>query len=115
PVADVHGEASDVVAHDLDLTRVQPDAHLQAQLPSAVAYRLGAADRARRPVERREQSVADRLDLAAREAFELTADHGVVAREEIAPSTVTELPHHVAGVHDVAEQDRREHRGAVAL
>ena len=87
---------------------MEPDAHVDAELAGAVPDRQRAADRARRAVERGQEAVAGRLDLATRKPLELTANHGVVRVEQIAPASVPELAHEVGGMDDVAEHDGRQ-------
>ena len=66
---DVHRHAADVIADQLALAGVDADADLDAELAGGGGDRQRAAQRARgRPVEGREEAVADRLDLAAAEA-----------------------------------------------
>ena len=64
--ADVHGHPADVVAHDLALAGVQAGAHVDAERRTARCA-IARAQRiaARRTVERGEEAVAHRLDLAA--------------------------------------------------
>src|SRR5205085_10816237 len=60
---DVDSHPADVVAEDLALARVQPDAHVEALRAHDVAQRVGAADgAARRAPEDREEAIADALD-----------------------------------------------------
>src|SRR5204862_92143 len=60
----------------------------------AGAHRLGdrgrAADAAGGAVERRDEAVADGVDLVSAEALELTPDQRVVALEQVAPLAVAE-------------------------
>ena len=57
----------DLAARQLDLARVQAGPDLEAERAHGVADAAGAADRASRPVERREEAVAGRVDLAPTE------------------------------------------------
>src|SRR5438270_12206768 len=70
----VHGETTDVRAHDLALAGVQPRADLQPDLGHRVPDRHRAADTARRAVEGGEEAVASSVDLASAEVRELPAD-----------------------------------------
>src|SRR3954468_1793612 len=91
PRRDVHRDAADVVADDLALAGVQPRPRRQPERLQPLDDRLRAADRPRRrPVEGDQERVADRLDLAAAEAVELTADDRVVGDEQVAPARVAE-------------------------
>src|SRR5579863_3021955 len=67
PGADVDGHPADVLSQQFDLARVQAGPHLDAELGGPVAYGTGALDGPCRSVERRQEAVADGLDLAAGE------------------------------------------------
>jgi len=60
---------------ELTLTGVQAGADLKPEFPDGLGDRAGAADRARRPVEAREEAVAGDVKLCAAEADELAAAH----------------------------------------
>ena len=65
PRADMNGEPPDVVAHRLHLARVQPDPHVDPELPGAVPDRLGAADRALYGMKRGHREVRSLAHIAA--------------------------------------------------
>src|SRR6185503_6819249 len=65
PRADVNREPGNLVTMQLDLARVEACAHVESERPDSLGHRAGASDGARRPVERREEAVAGRIDLAA--------------------------------------------------
>src|SRR3954471_5053369 len=102
-------DASDVVAHQLDLAGVQPGTDLESQGTDTVADRDRATDRARRAIEGREESVAGRVDLPAAMALELTSDKTAIRVQQVAPPSVTDLGGLTRRLHDVAEEHRREH------
>ena len=103
------GHAGDVVADHLALARVHAHAHLHAQLARLARHRQRAAQRARRrPVERSEEAVADRLHRAAAEACELLAHSVVVACEQVAPAPVAEVRCARCRIHDVREHHRQQ-------
>jgi hypothetical protein len=89
--AGVHCDAADSVARELDLARVQACAEFDPERADRIADRLGRTDRARRAVERREETVAGRVDLASPETLELTSDESVMLVEQVAPGPVAEL------------------------
>jgi hypothetical protein len=60
----VDRDASDVVAHQLDLARVQAGPHLDSQRRHRVGDRPRALGGAGRPVEDRQEAVAGGLHLA---------------------------------------------------
>src|SRR5260370_41642123 len=68
--ADMHGKAADVVAHPLALAGVDAGSDLEPRLAEAIADGDGAADGARRPVERREEPRTGRADLLSAESRE---------------------------------------------
>ena len=61
PRQDVHRDAGDVFARELDLTGMQAGANPEPKLSHAVANRAGAAHRSRRTVEGGDEAVARRL------------------------------------------------------
>src|SRR5215216_4702864 len=77
PLCDVDGDAADVVTAQLDLARVEPIAHMDADRADRVA------DGSPRPVEDRQEAVAGRFDLPAAEAVELGAREAFVGAEEL--------------------------------
>jgi hypothetical protein len=58
--ADVDRDPSDLAVDLLAFARVEPRPDLEAEVLHRVDDRAGTADRARRPVERGEEAVADR-------------------------------------------------------
>ena len=86
-----------------------PGPDLEPQLADAVADRDRTADRAGRAVERREEPVADDLDLVAAEPLELTAHDPVVVGQQGLPADVAELGRPLGRADDVGEQDGRQH------
>ena len=89
--ADVDGDASHLPVDDLALARVKAGADLEAELSDALGDRAGAADRARRAVERGEEPVAGLVELSAPKAAELPSNESVVRFENLAPARVAEL------------------------
>src|SRR5262249_26868670 len=63
--ARVHRDSGNLAVDDLALACVEAGAHVDAELANGFGNRTGTADRARRPVERREEPVARRVDLDA--------------------------------------------------
>ena len=80
PGADVDGDAADLPVEELALAGVEPGAELDAERLDGLPDRLRAADRARRPVEAREEAVARGVDLAAPVAGEQAADDALCSR-----------------------------------
>src|SRR3954470_24884074 len=63
PCADVDRDAADIVAANFTLAGVQSGTHLDAERGHRVANRHGAPNRSLRPVERRNEAVAQRGHL----------------------------------------------------
>src|SRR5262245_29592862 len=105
----MHRDASDLSVHDLALTGVKAGAQLEPEFADARADRARAPNRARRAVEPGEEAVAGDVELRAPETDELAPDHGMVARQELAPGTVAELRRLRRGANDVGEENGREH------
>ena len=61
--SDVDGDTADAVRGSLDLSRVTAGSHFDVELANRPADLERALDRARRPVEGGEESVARRVDL----------------------------------------------------
>ena len=90
--ADVDGDAADVVADQLALARVEAGADLEPERADGVADRAGAADRAGRPVEGREEAVARGLRLSR--PLNRASSRRTTAWwrcEQLAPALVAEL------------------------
>ena len=100
---------ADVVAAQLALAGVQPDADRQAQLAQLLDDVAAAADRPRRAVEGGQEAVADGLDLAPAPAAQLVADDPVVVLELGAPAPVAQPGQVLGRADDVGEHDRGQH------
>src|SRR5919198_3481431 len=85
---DVDCDPAGLVAVELALARMDPGAHLEAELADGTPHRAGTADRARGAVEAREDAVARGVDLLSSEACDLASDDDVVTLEEVAPREV---------------------------
>ena len=86
---DHHAEASNVIAFDRDLACVQSRPYLDPERTDRRGDRRRAAHPACRPVERREEPIAHRLDLASAVPGDLRAHDLVVAGAYIAPAGIT--------------------------
>src|ERR1700730_5153283 len=76
----VYGDAAHVVPQHLALTGVQPRPQLQTERLAPGDNRLSAGYGAGRAVEGGEEPVSSGLHLAAAEALQLVANHGVVVQ-----------------------------------
>ena len=109
----MHTDATDVVTSDLDLTGVESNAHIAAELPCTFTDRAGALNGSGWAVECSEEPVTRRLDLPAFEPFELAAHHGVVRVQVILPRSIANCRRLLRRVHQVAEHDRGQHAGGI--
>ena len=91
PLPDVDGDPADVVADQLALAGVQARPDLQPERPDRLDDRARTADRPGRPVERRQEAVAGRLDLAAPEAGQLLPHDGDRGCPAVEPAAVSKL------------------------
>src|SRR5437867_351470 len=89
--AGVNRDAADAVVDQLDLAGVNARADVDPQVSQAIDDLERAADRARRTVERCEESVTGTLDLPSLEPIEAPPDRRVVLLEQLAPALVAEL------------------------
>ena len=116
PRGDVHGESADVTVALLDLTRVQPDADVDADRRELRLQRARAVDRTPGPVERREHTVAGHLHDPASMRPDFASDDHVVGIEARDPVLVAHRRCRSGRPDDVAEHDGREHTlGATPL
>src|SRR5207253_10031430 len=98
-----HGDAANVIPHHLALARMQAGTNADSGRVGGSEDRAGAMDRAGRAVERSEEAVAGRLDLAAVEADQRLAHSALVALQQLAPLLVAELGRPARGIDDVGE------------
>jgi hypothetical protein len=88
---------------------MEPAAHLDAQLVHPLDDRRSATHSTGGPIEGREKSIAQGLDLAAAKPSKLLADSLVVAIEQRSPAAVAELGCPLRRVDNVGEQHRRKY------
>jgi len=105
---DVYSDSPDVVVSQFDLAGVNPDADYNAEHPDGVAHRTCTVDGAGRPIERRQEAVADELDLYPANAAQLGTDEGVVTVEQRSPSLVPEVGRVRRRSDDIGEHHRRK-------
>jgi hypothetical protein len=80
-----------LVADELHLAGVHARPDIEAEVADGADRSMGTGDRARRAVERGEETVAGAPDLSAAVADELGADGGVMGLQQGARAAVTEL------------------------
>src|SRR4029079_8236381 len=83
PSPDRDGDPRDLAVQDLALAGVESGPNLQADPFYRLPDRRGAPDRARRPVEAREEAVAGRVELRSPKPRKLLADGGVGALQPL--------------------------------
>ena len=79
--ANVHGDPADALFQKLDLAGVDPCADLESFLRGRDDDRLCAADRARRAVKRRQESVTGAVDLLPAVLLDVATHEAVVPLE----------------------------------
>ena len=102
---DVDAQSADVATGAVNLSRVEACPDVDVQLLQRLADRVGAADRARRPVERRQEGVPAVFASRPPEATNLPPHAHVMLRLELPPFAVAQLGGALGGAHDVGEQD----------
>src|SRR2546422_1953734 len=88
PRADVHRDTCELAGDALALSGVQSGTYVESELAHGVDDGNGATDRAGRPVEAREKSVARGIDLRAAKARELVPYRRIVTLDQVAPCPV---------------------------
>ena len=110
---DLNGDAANAIASDFNLARMHAGAGVEAERPERAHDRRRAADRARGAVERGERPVARRLELMAAEPGQLSANHLVVALDELEPGTVAALGGRLRRTDDLGDEQR--HQGSIPV
>ena len=103
---DIDGDATNVIAVELDLSSMETGPDLEVETMSAIANRAGAFYGPRRSVECRHEAISGSLDLPSTEAAELAADHAVVTVEKVVPTPITYRGRGCGGIDDVSEEHR---------
>src|SRR5829696_6451245 len=88
PGCDMYGQPSQIRPAHFDLPGVDAGADLEVQRTHRLDHGKGAPHRRERAVERREEAVPGRHDLAATEARQLAAAELVMLVEHILPALV---------------------------
>ena len=104
-LTDMHSYAADVVVTKLHFARVKPCANFDAKWSHGFADRQRATHRARGTIERREDTIPGRVDLATAMTFELPGYEFVMAVEEVGPPLVAEAYRVARRADDVGEED----------
>jgi len=104
----VDGDPARVLAHELQLARVDAHPDGDAELVHGRGHGAATTHRASGPIEDREEAVPGGLDLSAAVHVELLAHEPVVGEQEVPPPRVTQSIKAARGVDDVREQDRSD-------
>src|SRR5262249_54092624 len=100
----VHREATDVAAKQLELAGVEAAPHLEIQSSHGLGHGTRTLDRAGGSVERGERAVASSLDECSTESFDLVAHEGVEIVQDLVPAPVADLGGTLCRGHDIGEQ-----------
>jgi hypothetical protein len=103
-LADVNGDAADIVSDELDLTGMEASSNLDAEIANGVRNGSGSADGTSRTVEDGKKAVARRLDLPASVTEQLGAHHLVMGGEQVPPLAIAEPSRLLSGLDNVGEQ-----------
>ena len=107
--ADVNGEARYLSVGDFALASVEARTKLEPVFSGSGEDGPRALDRPRGTVERREETVAGRVDLLAAETGELSPDGSTVLREQLAPAAISQPGSLLGRADDVGEEHSGEH------
>jgi hypothetical protein len=100
----MHGDTTELLAHDLALPGVNACANVNAQLPDRVHNCLTAADGTRRTIKCRQEAVPGSIDFTTSMPGELFTNKGMMLGEQVFPISVTEFDKPLRSVDNVREQ-----------
>ncbi len=86
----MHGESTNVVGEDFDFAGVDAGAHIDARTAGSVSDREAAPYSRSSALERRQETIAGGLDLAATKAVQLPTQNSVVFCEEQLPALISQ-------------------------
>src|SRR6187455_1937208 len=93
---------------ELALTRVHTDPNVEPEAANPLDDGLAAPNRARRPVEPREEPIARGVHLETPKASELPPNDLVVPGDEVPPGAVSQLRRTLGRAHQIGKEDRGE-------
>ena len=108
PSANVHRDPENVIAGELDFSRVTSGSYFEAQRAHRICNGLGAAHRPRRPIEGCKYSIAGRLDEAAPIPHHFLLRCLMVLGEQISPAGIAKFRRFGGRSDNVGEEYRRE-------
>ncbi len=106
----VHGDATHVVADELDLANVDTRSYVEIICVGALADCGRAVDRPRGAVERRDDAIPGRRHLAPLKALELGACADEVLGEKLSPPRVAQPAGHLGRLDEICESIVRSTR-----
>ncbi len=106
--AEVNRNATKPAVLDLALTRVDSRSHLESKILDLAMERAREGQGESGNLERCQESVTGRIDLAPPEASKDAAEPIVMTSEQLSPGTIAHLEESSGRVHDVREQDGRQ-------
>jgi hypothetical protein len=99
----MHCNTAELIADSLTLPGVHARANVNAEFPDRVHNCPCAADRTRRTIKCRQEAVTGRIDFATSMPCELMTNKGVMLREKVSPSSVTEFDKPLRCLDNVGE------------
>jgi hypothetical protein len=100
---DIHGDATDVFASDLNFSGVNAAPHFNPEWLDGFSNGLRTANTPSRAVEGGKKAVAQSLDLAAAVARELLSHNPIVLADHLDPTPIAEIRCSLGGIHDVGK------------
>ena len=97
-------DPTQIIAGDFDLARVDSGSHLDAMVSRRRRDRQRTGNGSRRSIERRHESIARCVHLAATVHLEQTPHRFVVPRQYLLPRSIAEFLRHSCGPDDVGEE-----------
>ena len=104
----MNGNPAELLLGGLGLSGVQACPERDAELGDCCDDRFGGANPLGRLVKSGEEPVSGGVDLVTMETVELSANRGVVGRDQPLPRPVAELDRQVGRSHDVREENGRQ-------
>jgi len=111
----MHGDPTELFADHLTLPSVDARANVNTKFPDRVHNCPSAADCTRWTIKCRQEAVARSIDFSTSMPRELLTNKGVMLREKVLPSSVTEFDKPLGRLNDVREQDGGEYAVTLGL
>jgi hypothetical protein len=105
---DMDPHPGDVIAAQLDLTRMDTRSNSQVEFPQDFLDCRRARNSSSGTIEDREKPVSGPSDEAATKTPKLTIDNMIVLIHEVAPASIAKGGHPLCRIHNVGKQYRRQ-------